>query len=64
VENLLDVEADDNLENDGHGPVIDRRLIPYLARQLSVFGMDGALRGITCSAFGRTARSITARWFV
>jgi hypothetical protein len=31
---------------------------------LSVFGADGALWGISHNAFGRTTISIAARWFV
>lgn len=31
---------------------------------MSMFGTDDTLRDISCSAFGRTAKLIAARWFM
>jgi hypothetical protein len=64
MENLSCDEIEDDVENDIHGVVRNRCRTPYLARQLSVFGTDGALRGIPCSAFERTLASIITRWFM
>lgn len=36
----------------------------FVSHPLSVFGLDCTLRGSPRSAFGRTATSITARWYV
>lgn len=52
------------VEDDGHGVVVDRLCTPYLARQLLVFGTDSALQDVPHSAFGWTTTSITTRWFV
>jgi hypothetical protein len=64
VENLPGGEADDNVENNDHGDIIDRHRGLYLERQLSVFGTDGTLWGVPCSAFEMMERSIIARWSV
>jgi hypothetical protein len=37
AENLLGVEDDWGVEDDGHGVIVNQRRTPYLARQLSVF---------------------------
>jgi hypothetical protein len=64
VEDLSGGEVDGGVEGDGHGFVLNRHRSPYLARQLSVFGTDDTLWGITRSVFGRTARSTVARRFM
>jgi hypothetical protein len=64
VENLPGVEDDRNAEGDGHGAIVYRCRTPYLARQLSMFSPKCALLGSPRSAFGRTATSITTRWYV
>jgi hypothetical protein len=37
AENLLGIEDDWGVEDDGHGVIVNQRRTPYLARQLSVF---------------------------
>lgn len=57
-------EVEDDVEDDGHGAFVNRRCTPYMVRQLSVFGADGALRGIPYRAFGRMVALISNRLFV
>lgn len=64
MENLSGGEIEDDAENDIHEVVRNRCRTPYLALQLSVFGTDGALRGVPCSAFERASTSIITRWFI
>ena len=44
-------EVEDDIEEDEHGATVNRRLTPYLARQLSAIGTDSALCDIPRSAF-------------
>lgn len=60
MENLSYGEADDGIEDDGHGAILDRRRLPYLVHQLSDFGTNGALHDAPHSAFWWLAELTTA----
>jgi hypothetical protein len=64
TENLPAGKAVDGVEDDDHGVVGNRCHTPYLVRQMSVLGTGNTLWGVLRSAFGRTATSISNRWYV
>jgi hypothetical protein len=51
VEDLPGGKVKDDVEDDDHGAARNRRHTPYLARQRSMFGTDGALRGVPHNVF-------------
>lgn len=61
VEDLPGDKVKDNVENDDHGVVVNRRHTPFLTRQLSLCGTDNELWDTPCSAFERTTKSVVAR---
>jgi hypothetical protein len=51
AEDLSSIEGDQNVEDGGHGVVVDQRCTPYLACQLLVFVTRLCITGLPCDDF-------------